>query len=54
MGIVQTKYSVLDAEIRLITNKVELSAPVIFDKKKISVTFNFLSCLFLNRRDLTD
>lgn len=34
MGIEQTKYSVLDAEIRLITNKVELSAPVIFDKKK--------------------
>lgn len=34
MRIIQTKYSIFDTEIRLITNKLELSAPVTFDQKK--------------------
>lgn len=34
MRIIQTKQSIFDTEIRLITNKLELSAPVTFDQKK--------------------
>lgn len=34
MRIIQTKQSIFDTEIRLTTNKLELSAPVTFDQKK--------------------
>lgn len=34
MRIIQIKYYIFDTEIRLIINKLELSAPVTFDKKK--------------------